>query len=540
MNKLLAIGFIWLFSLMASAEIQIEIDSSQINFNESFRLTLTQDNLQTNSTSPNLTPLKRDFFIISTERGVNYSVINGQSQSSGTWTVTLKPKKKGVLTIPAIQVGPEQTAPLTLQVTADTNSQTISPIQNRQQSILLATEVNEKKPYVNQQILYKVTLYNSKQLLDGNYQGPKVKDALLIPLDGGKRYQTQKNNVNYLVEEQNYAIFPQKSGPLEITSPVFTALIYDLNPQRVTTEDQTIRLKIQPIPKEFTGKIWLPAKKVKLTEHYERMQSLHQGDTLIRTVTLQGKGVPAQLLPMLHFAQTDAFSTYPEKGKEHNKIAQGELLSNIQIKVTYLFNKSGSITIPALKLPWFNTLTGKEETAILPSKTFEILPSTNPEPVKKQINLPATQESKHALSETKNNAAWIIATLFALAWIITLALWKRSQGVQNTLKKESKRVLKELHQACIQHNPQQVSNALLRWAKLRWPNDTLLNLRDIALIVQDASLKKQIEILSQLLYRNSEKTLWRGDELWKSIQGIAKTIPKKENKISPLPPINPQ
>lgn len=63
---------------------------------------------------------------------------------------------------------------------------------------------------MNQQIIYKVTLYNSKHLLDADYQGPQVENALLIPLGQEKRYQTQKNNINYLVEEQNYAIFPQK------------------------------------------------------------------------------------------------------------------------------------------------------------------------------------------------------------------------------------------------------------------------------------------------------------------------------------------
>ncbi|EHL32421.1 hypothetical protein LDG_5377 [Legionella drancourtii LLAP12] len=369
MNKLIISGFFCLFSVLAQAEVQLQLDSSQVSLEEPFRLMLTQDNLQTGSGIPDLTPLRKDFFILGTERSVNYAIINGQTQSSSTWTITLKAQKVGTLTIPPIKIGNEQTAPLTISVAntdTDANANDAAVKQpTKQQDIMLTTEVNEKNPYVNQQITYKVTLYNSKQLLDANYQGPKVDNALLVPLGSEKRYQTQKNNVQYLVEEQSYAIFPQKSGPLKITSPVFNALVYNFEPQRVKVEDKTITLNVQPIPKQYADKKWLPAKQVKLTEKYENIsQTLSEGSTLVRTVTLEGVGIPAQLLPMLNFAETDAFNVYPEKGQEKNQIIQGELISTTKIKVTYLLNKSGKITIPELRLPWFNTETGKEEIAL--------------------------------------------------------------------------------------------------------------------------------------------------------------------------------
>jgi len=219
MKKLLIIGFFCLFSLAANAEIKVQIDPSQVNIDTSFRLILTQDNLQ-NGGIPDLTPLQKDFMILGTEHRMNYSVINGQAQSSSEWTITLKAQKEGKLTIPAIKIGSEYTAPTIINVAASAAPQSTSTDNsNQQQRLYLTTSVNEKKPYVNQQIIYKVTLYNSKHLLDSDYQGPQVENALLIPLGAEKRYQIQKNNTTYLVEEQNYAIFPQKSGPLKIKSP---------------------------------------------------------------------------------------------------------------------------------------------------------------------------------------------------------------------------------------------------------------------------------------------------------------------------------
>lgn len=549
MKKLLIIGVFCFFSLVANAEIQVQIDPSQVSLDESFRLILTQDNLQ-NGGIPDLTPLQNEFVILGTERRMNYSIINGQTQSSSEWTITLKAQKEGKLTIPAIKIGREYTAPTTINVTATRvpTQQSTPTDSNQQQSIYLTTAVNQKKPYVNQQIIYKVTLYNSKHLLDADYQGPQVENALLIPLGQEKRYQTQKNNINYLVEEQNYAIFPQKSGPLKIKSPIFTALIYDFNPERVKAQDKTINLEVRPIPKEFSGKTWLPAKEVKFTEHYENSEpTITQGNTLIRTVTLEGTGVPAQLLPTLTFSEIDGVNVYPEKGKDKNQVIQGELIGRTEIKITYLFNKSGKITIPELKLPWFNTETGKEEIATLPSKVIDVtasatmpVSSTNqPTVANNQKEPQPTAKINESHPTNQFNWAWIVAALFAFAWFVTLILWGRQKRHKISQKGQYKTVLNELQKSCMQANPQRARDALLQWANLYWPDAPILNLTDLTRLSTNAAFKKQVQILSQILYKNHEKILWRGDELWRSIQQMKKNNTHKKESKNDLPPINP-
>ena len=48
-----------------------------------------------------------------------------------------------------------------------------------------------------------------------------------VPFGGERRYQVNKNGRTYAVEEQQFALFPQKSGDLKIKPPVFNALVYD-------------------------------------------------------------------------------------------------------------------------------------------------------------------------------------------------------------------------------------------------------------------------------------------------------------------------
>jgi hypothetical protein len=544
MNKLIISAFFCLFSVLAQAEVQLQIESTEVSRDEPFQISLIQNNPQVGVSIPDLTLLRKDFFILGTTRSLNYSIIDGKTQSSSTWAITLKALKSGTFTIPSIKIGKEQTKPLTITVTDSAKPNTSlsnSAPDTPQEDIFLTTHANENKPYVNQQIIYKVSLYNSKQLLDASYQGPKVDNALLIPLGSEKRYQTQKNGLQYLVEEQSYAIFPQKSGSLKITSPVFTALVYSFEPQRIKATDKPITLEVQPIPKDYTGTQWLPAKQIRLIEKYEHKEHmLTQGNTLVRRIRLEGVGIPAQLLPTLNFAQTDSFSVYTEKGKEKNQIIQGELVSSAEIKVTYLFNKSGTITLPELKLPWFNTTKGKEETATLASKNLEITPSVSKSlPSKAELSISKTHS--YDLPQKQNYWAWILASFFALAWLITLSLWgwqKRSRTLTN--KGAYKKALDELHRACIQNKaPKEARDALLKWARLHWPDAPLLTLNELTQLINSEQLKKQIHILSQALYQNSQQNSWQGDELWHNVQTYKRSSVTRNKKTEVLPPINP-
>jgi hypothetical protein len=546
MKKIIICVFLSIYSIGVLAEIQVQIEPAQVAMGETFKLILTDDNPQ-NGGVPDLSALQKEFAIIGTERHVNYVVSNGQAQSASQWIISLQALKTGILTIPSIKFGLDQSNPITINVEAGSKTQDDQGTSAQQQDIMLTAGVDEKKPYVNQQIIYTVKLFNSKRLLDVDYQGPKVDNALIIPLGESKRYQAIQNNTNYVVEEQNYAIFPQKSGTLSIISPTFTALVYDINPQRIKVEDKTIKLNVQPIPSGIKGASWLPAKQVSLTETYENStQTLSQGSTLTRTVTLEAVSIPAQLLPNLEFEETDGFSVYPEKGTDKNQVKQGQLTGSTSFKVTYLFNKAGKAIIPELRLHWFNTETGKNEVAVLAPRSIDITPSasvksdntisnkSNEYGVKQQTSL----KTDAPLSMT-NKWAWLVALLFGLAWIITLGLWWWQKRAGSPSKKQSQHIVNELNKACKECNPQKARDALLKWGMLQWPDAPILNLSDLTKLVRDAHLKKQIHLLSQVLYKSDAKALWRGDELLRAVIALKKTNSGQKQNSNILPPINP-
>ena len=129
--------------------------------------------------------------------------------------------------------------------------------------------------------------------------------------------------------------------------------------------------------------------------------------------------------------------------------------------------------------------------------------------------------------------------MFALAWIITLGLWGWQRRARTSGKGQYKKALEELNKACTESNPQNARDALLKWASLHWPDAPLLNLTDLTKLVRDVHLKKQLHILSQVLYKSDNATLWRGDELIRAVHTLKRTKPGLKRKNTALPPINP-
>ena len=551
MNKFILGSVVTLFSWSAIAAIEAQVDSTVITAGNPFQLTITQDGQQASGV-PDLSDLKNDFVILGTERHLNYSVVNGQSSTNNQWVITLKPLKHGIVTIPAIRLGQEKTAPITIQIEQSTGKQSTLDA-DKQESILITTHVDTKQPYVNQQIIYTVKLYNSKRLLDADYQAPQVDNALIIPLGDAKRYQAMHHGINYIVEEQKYAIYPQKSGVLTITSPSFAALVYDFDMQRIKVQDKPIELTVQPIPKQYHAAHWLPAKQITLSDQYEKESStLTQGSTLVRTVTMEGVGVPGQLLPQLSFIAGDGYSVYPEKGNERTQIKQGELVGRAEFKITYLFNKAGQVTIPELRLPWFNTQTGQEETAILASKSLNIIAnpavasqSASPPPTQPDIKVSpktklAPEVTNSASTYTQANWGWFVALFLGLGWLLTITLWWWQKQHRPGAFNASKKILKQLKVACDEGEPQKARDILLKWAALQWPDVTVLNLTDLMRVARDPHLQKQLSLLAQALYKEEDKTMWHAEALFKAVCSIKHSSSSKDNtKVSGLPPLNP-
>lgn len=535
------------WQLMAFAAVSVEINPSSVQLGEMFRLTLTLDNPKENGV-PDLTPLKQNFNIVGTERTMSYNLVNGQMHSMNQWVILLTAKKTGSLAIPPIRIGLQQS---TLKNVLVRSAQTVSSVDDQQEEdatasqeeILLKTELSQPEVFVNQQVIYKVKLLNRQRLMNAEYTPPHVENALLIPLGDARTYQTSIHGKQYAVEEQQYAIFPQKSGPLTIAPPSFSALVFDTIPTQVHVEGKAVKVHVKSIPTHHSGKDWLPAKKVSLTETFEQLNTtLDQGSTLVRTVTLQATGLPAQMFPTLNFSDHTQFNAYPEKPELKNSAHAKDIVGRMEVKVTYLFNKPGQITIPAMHVSWFNVETNQEEVVHLPAHVMTILATHEVNTANLYDTSEASTKTEKTSAVTIHSYSWLWGVLlgFCIAWFFMLVFWllkKINQPKQNT----KHHVLKQLKKACIQNHPKKAQEALLQWASYQWPENSVLNLQQLSKLIAEKGFKTQITILSEVLYGHDRSKAWQGEALWQCVSAYKKKVSRGSKlKKSGLPPMNPK
>ena len=245
-----------------------------------------------------------------------------------------------------------------------------------------------------------------------------------------------------------------------------------------------------------------------------------------------------QLLPTWQFPEPTGFNSYPEKAVVDNTVRQQALFGRSDIKVTYLLNKVGRITLPAYSIPWFNTLMGKEERVSLPARTIEVLPRKGAaHPSTAVLHPPMVKLSNPSM--LGHRWGWWMAAGFALAWALMLLGWWLFKSFIHR-RREKSLAWKHLRQACAKHKPLEAQAALLRWASLQWPSFKGVTLDQLARKMNDASVQEALTDLSKVLYGTSNPTPWQGDFLWQSLTVYLRKKPTPRVHADDLPPINPQ
>lgn len=551
-RKILSFVILWCFSYMVHAStLKVHIEPSQVMLGEMFELILELDeNAPTGL--PDFNPLAHHFYVHGTAQSTSYMFVNGQSKSATKWIVTLAPKHTGTIIIPPIQVGSLRSQPITLHVTkqgptASKRSDSSHSVTS-DDALFLKTKVSTKNPFLNQQINYTVKIYHAVSILDAAYQPPKLSDALIVTLGTNRQYQVIEKGRPYLVEEQTYAFFPQKTGPNIIFTPKFQALIYDDMPRRAEASAPSASIHVKAIPTPFTANNWLPAKAVSVSETYnDTHKHWKEGDTLTRTINIKAVGLPAELLPTPDFEKNEHFKIYTERPVLNNQVNQHDVIGKETIEIHYLLNHSGTITIPEQKILWFNTDTQQVQTIVLPARILVVTAEAKAHPKTIQSSEPPPATLKVPNSDKRVTPNWFHPSLLHLAMLCVLftltigyCLLKRMKQKsfhQSDARKQARRHLKK---ACLVNQPTTAERALIAWARLRWPDTQILNLDDVARSASNTHLTEAIRILSKTLYDVSTASSWQGRELWRAIQTIkpSKKHASKKNQNHHLPSIN--
>jgi hypothetical protein len=542
-----------------AAKIQVGIDRVPVAMNESFQLTFSSS--ESPDGQPDFSPLKQDFDILNQQQSTQSSWINGKSSHSTKWILTVMAKRSGTLTIPAIHFGNDASSPVQLTVEAKSSTAT-----KKNDDLVLEVEVSSATSFVQEQIIYTVRFYQHIQLAQATLSEPKIEDAVVESLSENS-YRTQIKGQQYLVTERNYAIFPQRSGILEIPPVTLTAQIavnsdpfsrFDnfFNLQNTKTErvsSKAVQINVRPIPANYQDSQWLPVKDLTIEQSWSNKDvKVNVGEPLTRTITLTASGAMASQLPKISFTSPDpAVKLYPDQATDNEQKSAAGITTVHQQKIAFIPSKVGQYTLPAIEIPWFNTHTQKLEIARLPATTLTAiaeagtsLPAVLP-PINTETTSPAKlQNPADKAIAIKQQPAYfwqVLAIVLGLLWIITLfyVLKLRAKRAYSekpeiiSSKTHNENALKEVKESCKKNDPQACQHAFIKWAEHHYNTSKLSEIRSLC----STELQEELRQLQQHLYSNKKEGIWQGERfLHAFLDNIKNQCSDKQDnsKIEPL------
>ena len=565
------------------------LDRTRIGANETLTLHLTAAGKPTGE--PDLTPLQQDFEVLGQSSGTRVNIVNGAMNQTRDWTLELAPRRTGRLQVPSLTLGGQQTQPIAVEVVkADQASPGDAP-----RSIFLDTRIEATRPYVQQSIPYRVRVLFREQPRRAILSDPEVEGATLERQGEDQNDTEEVHGQHYSVVERRYLVVPQRSGALTIHGPRLEALMPDTRPgarrgpfadfgdllggqglqgfpdlldqgsgRRVIEHgpDRTIEVRPQPAG---TGGTWLPAESVQLTDEWTPSPPRFRvGEPVTRTLVITARGTTAAQLPTLDpgtpFSELAGAKVYPEPPKVED--LPGAVPTALKtLKIALVPSRAGALTLPEIRLNWWDTTTDQARVAVIPQRTVEVAPAAGgatppaPSPIAVTATPTRTQsiapegtasapgQGPEVAADTRGQTAaagflaglgggspwpWL-ALFFALAWLLTLG-WAirrrpRAKAPRSMVPGQQSGAVRaaraRVHEACTGGDPRAARTALLAWARARWSGHAPVGLGDLGSRLDPAGGGTAALLLGidRAIYAPAGE-VWNGNDTWQALEPI--------------------
>lgn len=540
-------------------------------------------------TTPDFSPLEKDFQILSNNYGNSISIVNGSMTTQSYWQLILLPKRTGELIIPEISFGNIKSEARKLLV-SDVNNDVANDTQAS--PVFVEADVNNASPYTQSQVVYTFKLFYQSQLENPVIEIPQTKEATFIQLGDGSQYETTIKGKPYMVIEKKFAIFPHNPGKLIIPPAKFSALSYNINanisygqpfsinaPKRLLLSTKAFKLNVKNIPAQYHGATWLPASNISLTERWsDNSLTWDAGNPVTRTIIVQATGLRADQIPDLIIDKIDGINVYVDPPKRSNHIQDNTVIGTLEQQITYIPNTPAALTIPSLKLAWWNTKTNSAASTQLNDIAIQVKGSNvnqnvatppnsaNQTPIIQSSNLhtpaiPPAQPTGKPASPPFYSSIWFWLSMVSFfIWFITLILFSLKKKIKvNQLQSAAIDSVKQIKSqpdfsdasfkhACETGDAASANQLLLSWAKKIW-KDELLNLEELCDMINDQAFTILVKDLEHAVYANHIEK-WNGRDLLLSYEHLKKHHRRKTSSVEknkkanlnqkePLPPLNP-
>ncbi len=527
---LLVLSLLW--SSVALAELTASLDRNSIVRGETVTLVIQTNDPQQNL-DPNLDALQEDFILLDRRSETQMSIVNGRQSAVMRLLITLEPKREGELQIPALQLGQERTQPLTVNVdpAPEIPEGEMPPV-----FIELEVEPRDGPYYVHAQMRLTVRVFYLANLTEAAITPPEPANASVRLLDEVP-FQAERGNQRYRVLERHYALFPERSGPLEIPAMTLTGRLVErrsdrlwqpsVRGRRIEASSEPVQLDILPKPAGFSGDQWLPARQLQVSQNVSASDAPRVGEPVTRTIILDAIGLEENMLPEPNWPDIPDARIYPDQPQGITRDDGRWVLGHKEFRYAVVPEKAGELVLPELQVRWWDTVNNREQTATLPEQRLQIAPSALPQPEPPTaMPVPAGSETSSqpgiSMDGSGVSSLWRnLAVGFAALWLITLMLLLRRRrgepkaaapALQRSLAEGE--LLKEFQRACEQADAGKARQSLSRWLKRFGPAELRGSLVEFARKQDDPELAARLRELDAVGFQAGNSGSWNAAGTW--------------------------
>ncbi|SUO96981.1 BatD family protein [Suttonella ornithocola] len=440
--------------------VQARLNQNEIYQNQPVILTIETDG---QASQPDLSALRQDFAIQSTSSSQSIQMINGHTSRQMRWQIVLLPKRSGDLTVAPLQVGQEKTPELRVHVKAGQasvpsqfraggkslsfDSKSLNAVDENAEVSISAQLSDPKKTFYPFESIRLTVRIESNQTLYNAGIIPPSGDFSITPDGEDRQSDIRKGKALIHVYERDYIIKAQKSGELTIAPFELQGQIITGNSRRwgapdfsdfdaffqqsmgggipdlFTQAGEPFKVQTKPIKldiaKNPAGDSWfLPAKNVQLQSVWLNEQNqvmadkptLTVGEGARRVVILQALGADKEQLPSLSFDDIDGAKIYVDSDETSQQNTPQDTMAVRQVVLSVVPTQGGKLTLPEVKVDWFNTEKNAKAVASLPAETLTVIGgavqnnAANPSPTP-STPAPQTEPTQAALT-TSSVIAW--------------------------------------------------------------------------------------------------------------------------------------
>ena len=419
--RLLVLLALWAFVGTAAAQTRAWLDRDRIALGETATL-----NVETDANgAPDYAPLLRDFDLGGQSSRQQLSWTNGNASSRSLYAVALRPRRDGLLHIPALRVGGGMTAPLTLLVTAAPATAASGG------DVFIESEADAQSPYVQQSVGWVVRLFSAVPLIAGQLDQPEPTGASLQRIGDDLQYRRTVGTRSYVVTERRYLLIPERSGELVIPPARFEGRGSGNAFDQLFGDGQTALhavarprvLQVRAIPAD-APQPWLPLRALSM-RYLGQPAKARAGEPVDIVVEVNADGATASQLPELALPPIAGAQVFPERARFDESMVDGRPQVRLQRRFSLVPTRTGALEVQGPRIDWWDTRAGQARSATLPPIRLQVAPGVAPA-ASPESATPATR----GIPSARGGSRWGLVALATLAGLLIVAgiAWRvRSQ-----------------------------------------------------------------------------------------------------------------